>query len=244
MRDIIGKYLDTIDALRLEKRMLQHNTLILGEEGSGKTNLACRIRNFVIDNEVPTLYMDFANSNEEDVELRYKDEHFNYIRFDETEEFEAAFNKLVEERKHIYMAVNPSFFSNKRDQKSKLSKTISQQVLLDNYYYFFHDIENLNGFYTKFEDFLLYMLSFVNLQKYGFTFLAQPHETFENPHLKLLFSFLFVGKCSNANYFNTAILKTLKKNKFYYQYRTDHPTLLFNDIKSSMVLINEYDPDL
>jgi hypothetical protein len=244
MRDIIGKYLDTIDALRLEKRMLQHNTLILGEEGSGKTNLACRIRNFVIDNEVPTLYMDFANSNEEDVELRYKDEHFNYIRFDETEEFEAAFNKLVDERKHIYMAVNPSFFSNKRDQKSKLSKTISQQVLLDNYYYFFHDIENLNGFYTKFEDFLLYMLSFVNLQKYGFTFLAQPHETFENPHLKLLFSFLFVGKCSNANYFNTAILKTLKKNKFYYQYRTDHPTLLFNDIKSSMVLINEYDPDL
>jgi hypothetical protein len=244
MRDIIGKYLDTIDALRLEKRMLQHNTLILGEEGSGKTNLACRIRNFVIDNEVPTLYMDFANSNEEDVELRYKDEHFNYIRFDETEEFEAAFNKLVDERKHIYMAVNPSFFSNKRDQKSKLSKTISQQVLLDNYYYFFHDIENLNGFYTKFEDFLLYMLSFVNLQKYGFTFLAQPHETFENPHLKLLFSFLFVGKCSNANYFNTAILKTLKKNKFYYQYRTDHPTLLFNDIKSSMVKINEYDPDL
>ena len=244
MRDVIGKYLDTIDALRLEKRMLEHNTLILGEEGSGKTNLACRIRNFVIDNEVPTLYMDFANSNEEDVELRYKDEFFNYIRFDETIEFEEAFNKLVRERKHIYMAVNPNFFAKKRDKKSKLSQIISQQVLLDNYYYFFHDIENLNGFYTKFEDFLLYMLSFVNLQKYGFTFLAQPHETFENPHLKLLFSFLFVGKCSNANYFNTAILKTLKKNRFYYQYRTDHPTLLFNDIKSSMVKINEYAPEV
>ncbi|WP_297443294.1 ATP-binding protein [Sulfurimonas sp.] len=244
MRNIIGKYMDTIDALKLEERILHHNTLILGEEGSGKTNLACRIRNFVIDSEVPTFYMDFANSNEEDVELRYKDEHFNYIRFDETAEFEAAFDELVAQRKHIYLAVNPTFFSNKRDEKSKLSQIIAQQVLLDNYYYFFHDIENLNGFYTKFEDFLLYMLSFVNLQKYGFTFLAQPHPTFENPHLKLLFSFLFVGKCSNANYFNTATLKTLQKNKFYYQYRTDYPTLLFNDIKSSMVKINEYDPEL
>ncbi len=240
MRDIIGKYLDTIDALRLEKRLLQHNTLILGEQGSGKTNLACRIRNYVIDNDVPTLYMDFNNSNEEEVELRYKDEYFNYIQFDESEEFDAAFNALVQDKKHIYMAVDPSFFSNKRDERSKLSQIISQQFLLDNYYYFFHDIENLNGFYTQFEDFLLYMLSFVNLQKYGFTFLAQPHDTFENPHLKLLFSFLFVGKCSNANYYNTAILKTLKKNKFYYQYRTAHPTLLFNDIQSSMVKIDEY----
>ena len=240
MRDVIGKYLDTIDALRLEKRLLQHNTLILGEQGSGKTNLACRIRNYVIDNDVPTLYMDFNNSSEEEVELRYKDEYFNYIRFDESEEFDAAFSALIQEKKHIYMAVDPSFFAKKRDERSKLSQIISQQFLLDNYYYFFHDIENLNGFYTQFEDFLLYMLSFVNLQKYGFTFLAQPHETFENPHLKLLFSFLFVGKCSNANYYNTAILKTLKKNKFYYQYRTAHPTLLFNDIQSSMVKIDEY----
>jgi len=240
MRDIIGKYLDSIDVLKLENRMLYHNTLILGEQGSGKTNLACRIRNFVIDNNVPTLYLDFADSREDEIELRYKDEHFNYIRFAETPEFEAEFAELVAQRKHIYMAVNPEYFCKKRDERSKLSKTISQQVLLDNYYYFFHDIENLNGFYTKFEDFLLYMLSFVNLQKHGFTFLAQPHPTFENPHLKLLFSFLYLGKCSNANYYNTAILKTLKKNKFYYQYRTAYPTLLFNEIKSSMVLIDEY----
>jgi hypothetical protein len=84
------------------------------------------------------------------------------------------------------------------------------------------------------------MLSFVNLQKYGFTFLAQPHSTFENPHLKLLFSFLYLGKCSNVNYFNTAILKTLTKNRFYYQYRTAYPTLLFNEIKSNIVRIDEY----
>ena len=240
MRNIIGKYLDTIDALRLEERILKHNTLILGEEGSGKTNLACKIRNYVIDMDVPTLYMDFSNSYEEDVELRYKDEHFNYIQFDESEAFDKEFEKLIEENKHIYMAVDPKFFAKKRDERSKLSKIISQQKLLDNYYYFFHDIENLNGFYTKFEDFLLYMLSFGNLQRYGFTFLAQPHETFENPHLKLLFSFLFLGKCSNANYYNTATLKTLKKNKFYYQYRTDYPTLLFNEIVSSMVQVDEY----
>jgi len=244
MRDTIGKYLDTIDSLKLEKRMLRHNTLILGEVGSGKTNLACKIRNYVIDNNVPTFYMDFANSNEEDVELRYKDEHFNYIRFEESEAFEAAFEKLLDERKHIYMAVDPHYFAKRRDERSKLSQIISQQKLLDNYYYFFHDIENLNGFYTQFEDFLLYMLSFANLQKYGFTFLTQPHETFENPHLKLLFSFLFLGKCSNANYYNTAILRTLKKNKFLYQYRTAYPTLLFNEIISSMVLIDEYDPEM
>jgi hypothetical protein len=181
MRDRLGIYEDTIDVLKLEDRMLTHNTLILAEQGAGKTNLACKIRNFVIDNDVPTLYMDFADSNEDQIELRYKDEHFNYIRFDESEEFEAKFAELIAEKKHIYMAVNPSYFSNKRDLRSKLSKTISQKELLDNYYYFFHDIENLNGFYTKFEDFLLYMLSFVNLQKYGFTFLAQPHSTFENP---------------------------------------------------------------
>jgi hypothetical protein len=243
VRNVIGKYLDTIDTLKLQERMLHHNTLILGEQGSGKTNLACKIRNYAIDSGVPTFYMDFANANEEDVELRYKDEYFNYIRFDETEAFTLEFDKLIKEKKHIYMAVNPDFFTKKRDERSKLSKIIAQQALLDNYYYFFHDIENLNGFYTRFEDFLLYMLSFANLQKYGLTFLAQPHQTFENPHLKLLFSFLFLGKCSNANYYNTARLKTLKKNKFYYQYRTDYPTLLFNEIIGSTVEIDEYIPE-
>jgi len=244
MRDTVGKYLDTIDALKLEKRMLCYNTLILGEQGSGKTNLACKIRNYVIDNDVPTLYMDFANSREDEVELRYKDEHFNYIRFEESEAFDAAFKKLIDTKKHIYMAVDPNFFARKKDERSKLSQIISQKELLDNYYYFFHDIENLNGFYTQFEDFLLYMLSFANLQKYGFTFLAQPHEIFENPHLKLLFSFLFLGKCSNANYYNTAVLKTLKKNKFLYQYRKAYPTLLFNEIVNSIVKIDEYVPEL
>ncbi len=240
MARTIGKYVDTINTLKLEDRVLHHNTLILGEQGAGKTNLACKIRTFAIEQNVPTLYMDFSNSSEDEIELRYKDEHFNYIQFSDSQEFDAAFAKLIEERKHIYMAVDPSNFSGKKDQKSKLSQSISQQALLDNYYYFFHDIENLNGFYTKFEDFLLYMLGFINLQKFGFTFLAQPHTTFENPHLKLLFSFLFVGKCSNANYYNTAILKTLTKNKFYYQYRTAYPTLLFNDIKSNIVEIDEY----
>jgi hypothetical protein len=240
MRNKLGKYADTINTLKLEDRVLSHNTLILGEQGSGKTNLACKIRNFAIDRGVATLYMDFSNSSVEDVELRYKDDSFNYIQFSDSEEFDAEFSQLIKEKKHIYMAVDPSNFSGKKDQKSKLSQTISQQELLDNYYYFFHDIENLNGFYTKFEDFLLYMLGFINLQKHGFTFLAQPHSTFENPHLKLLFSFLYLGKCSNANYYNTAILKTLTKNKFYYQYRTAYPTLLFNDIKSNIVEIDEY----
>lgn len=243
MRAVIGKYLDSIDTLKLEDRILCYNTLILGEQGSGKTNLACKIRNFIIDKDVPTIYLDFDDSHEDQIELRYKDEHFNYIRFDETEEFDKAFEKLVSQKKHIYMAVNPSFFSNKRDIKSKLTQTIANKELLENYYYFFHDIENLNGFYTKFEDFLLYMLSFTNLQKYGFTFLAQPHSTFENPHLKLLFTFLYVGRCANVDYFNTSNLKNLKKNKFFYQFRTAYPTLLFNEIKNSVVQIDEYIPE-
>jgi hypothetical protein len=84
------------------------------------------------------------------------------------------------------------------------------------------------------------MLGFLNLKKYGLTFLAQPHEIFENPQLKLLFTFLYLGKCSNLKYYNTAVLKTLSKNVFLYQYRTGHRTLLFNDIVSNMVEIDEY----
>ena len=240
MRDLIGKYENSIDSLRLSPRALTANTLILGEEGSGTTNLACRIRNYAIDNEVPTLYLDFSNSNEDEIEFRYKDTHFNYIRFDETEQFLVEFHALIAARKHIYMAVNPNFFSNKRDIKSKLTQALQLQELLDNYYYFFHDIANLNGFYTKFEDFLLYMLSLFNLKKYGITFLTQPHETFESPSIKLLFTFLYVGKCSNLDYYNTAILKTLPKNSFLFQKRTANRTLLFNDIKTSMVSIDEY----
>ena len=240
MRDLIGHYENSIDALKLKPRVLTTNTLILGEEGSGKTNLACRIRNFVIDNDVPTLYLDFSNSHEEEVELRYKDEHFNYIEYAETENFLRDFEFLVAQRKHIYMAVNPNFFATKKDIKSKLTQTLQMPDLLDNYYYFFHDIANLNGFYTRFEDFLLYMLSLFNLKKYGITFLTQPHQTFENAQLKLLFTFLYVGKCSNLDYYNTAVLKTLQKNQFLFQQRTANRTLLFNDIKTSMVMINEY----
>lgn len=240
MRDLIGIYENSIDSLRLKPRMLTTNTLILGEEGSGKTNLACRIRNFVIDNDVPTLYLDFSNSHQEEVELRYKDEHFHYIQYDETEVFMHELQLLVAQKKHIYMAVNPNFFATKKDIKSKLTQTLQMPDLLDNYYYFFHDIANLNGFYTRFEDFLLYMLSLFNLKKYGITFLTQPHTTFENAQLKLLFTFLFVGKCSNLDYYNTAVLKTLQKNHFLFQQRTANRTLLFNDIKTSMVSIDEY----
>ena len=240
MRDLIGHFENSIDALKLKPRVLTTNTLILGEEGSGKTNLACRIRNFVIDNDVPTLYLDFSNSHEQEVELRYKDEHFNYIEYGETESFLQEFESLVAQRKHIYMAVNPNFFATKKDIKSKLTQTLQMPDLLDNYYYFFHDIANLNGFYTRFEDFLLYMLSLFNLKKYGITFLTQPHQTFENAQLKLLFTFLYVGKCSNLDYYNTAVLKTLQKNQFLFQQRTANRTLLFNDIKTSMVMINEY----
>ncbi len=240
MRDLIGTYENSIDALKLKSRVLTTNTLILGEEGSGKTNLACRIRNFVIDNDVPTLYLDFSNSHQEEVELRYKDEHFNYIQYDETEAFMHEFQLLVSQKKHIYMAVNPNFFATKKDIKSKLTQTLQMPDLLENYYYFFHDIANLNGFYTRFEDFLLYMLSLFNLKKYGITFLTQPHTTFENAQLKLLFTFLFVGKCSNLDYYNTAVLKTLQKNHFLFQQRTANRTLLFNDIKTSMVSVDEY----
>lgn len=232
--------MSSIDVFKIEKRMLEYNTLILAEEGAGKTNLACKIRNFVMDNEVPTLYLDFSDSNEDEIEIRYKDEHFNYIRFEESAAFEEELAKLIQEKKHIYMAANPKYFSNKKDLKSKLSQTIGQKDLVENYYYFFHDIENLNGFYTKFEDFLLYMLSFSNLMKYGFTFLAQPHSTFESQQVKLLFTFLYLGKCSNLDYFNTARLKTLQKNIFFHQQRTAHRTLLFSDIRSDFVQIDEY----
>lgn len=240
MRNKLGKDLNSIDTHKKDERSLFYNTLIIGEQGSGKTNLACKIRSFVIDSGVPTLYMDFADSSEDNIELRYKDENFNYIRFEESEEFDAKLDKLVKAKKHIYLSINPNYFSNKRDAKSKLTKTIWKEELLDNYYYFFHDIENLNGFYTKFEDFLLYMLGFTNQQKYGFTFLAQPHSIFERQHVKLLFSFLYLGKCSSLDYYNTSILRTLRKNRFFYQYRTAHRTIVFSDIKSYFVDIDEY----
>jgi len=240
MRNIIGKYNDALGSLELKERNLYYNTLILGEHGAGKTNLACRIRDFVIDSDVPTFYVDFSDSNEEDIEMRYKDKYFNYIRYEETEEFDEELDKLIKERKHIYMSASPTYFdTSKRHVKSRLTKTIQKQELLNNYYYFLHDIENLRGFYVEFGDFLLYMLSFSKLAKYGLTFLAQPHKTFESAHIKLIFTYLFIGKCSSLDYYNTASLKNLVKNRFLYQYRAEYPTMLFNEIKTHSVDINE-----
>ncbi len=244
MSNVIGKYQSSISTLKLDERSLQVNTLIIGESGSGKTNLARNIRTFAIDSNVPTIYIDFADSDESEIEDNYKDDYFNYIRFDESDEFLKELNSLIADRKHIYMSANPKYFSNKRDIKSKLSQVLQAQVLLDNYYYFFHDIKNLDGFYTKFEDFLLYMLSFLNMKKFGLAFLAQPHEIFESPQLKLLFTFLYLGKCSNLEYFNTSELKNLQKNYFFYQYRTSHKTLLFNHIVGDMVKINEHNSQI
>ncbi len=239
MKQVIGKRRNSIAALTLNEDILYKNTLILGEEGAGKTNLASKIREFVIANGVPTLYMDFSNPSEAEVEARYKDEAFYYMRFEESDAFDAAFDAAVADRKHIYLAVDPSYFSNKRDRKSRLSQTISKQELLDHYYYFFHEIAQLGGFYTEFEDFLLYIFNMINMKKYGLTFLTQPHEIFEDAELKLLFSYLFIGRCSNANYFNTSALTKLKRNEFVFQRRLDQKSLLFNNIESDIVVIDE-----
>jgi hypothetical protein len=241
MRNIIGKYNDAIGSLELKERSLYYNTLILGEHGAGKTNLACRIRDFVIDSNVPTFYIDFSNSDEEEIEMRYKDQNFNYIKYEESDEFDQMLDQLISEKKHIYMSASPSYFDTSvRRKKSKLTQTIQRQELLDNYYYFFHDIESLNGFYAEFNYFSLYMLSFSKLSKYGLTFLSQPHKIFENRHIKLMFTYLFIGRCTNLDYYNTASLKSLVKNRFLYQYRTEFPTLLFNDIKTHSVDIDEH----
>lgn len=238
MQSMLGHYKNSIARLKLEERYLYQNTLILGEEGVGKTHLASKIRNYVIANDIPTLYLDFSDPEVGAIEERYKDEHFNYIRFEESDAFDAAFEALIAARKHIYMAVNPNYFATKRDIKSRLTHTIQKRELLDNYYYFFHEIACLNAFYTRFEDFLLYMLGLLNLKKYGFTLLSQPHETFEDPKLKLLFTFLFVGRCSNADYFNTSDLKNLPRNHYLHQMRMDNKSLLFNMIKTDLVIID------
>lgn len=234
----IGTFKNRLGKLQLEERVLVTNTLILAEEGSGKTHLANKIRQFVMDNDVPTLYLDFSDPEVDGVESRFKDERFFYMRFEESDAFDAALHEAIEQRKDIYMAVNPNYFSYKRDIKSRLSKMLQTRELLDNYYYFFHEISRLNAFYTKFEDFLLYTLNLIHLKKFGLTFLSQPHEIFEDPQIKLLFTFLFIGKCSNANYFNTSVLKNFKPHTFYYQYRSDHKTLLFNAVKGDIVYID------
>lgn len=235
----IGHFQNSISALELRERTLYQNTLILGEEGSGKTHLANKIRRYVMENSIPTLYIDFSDPSIEKIEEKFKDSStFFYLRFEESDEFEAILDKAIAQRRNIYMAANPSYFSNKRNVKSKLSRMIQKHELLDNYYYFFHEIESLNGFYTKFEDFLYYIFDLVNIKKFGFTFLAQPNEIFEDSRIKLLFTFLYLGRCSNAHYYNTSVLRSLKTNTFFYQYRTDNRSLLFNQIQSDVAIID------
>jgi hypothetical protein len=191
MRQKIGKFTSSISNLDLVERMLKQNTLILAEEGSGKTPLANKIREYAMDNGVPTLYLDLSDPSEDAVEERFKESgRFYYIRYEESDAFDNELKEAVARRENIYMAVSPSYFSNKRDITSRLSKTIQTPELLENYYYFFHEISRLNAFYTKFEDFMFYILSLVNLKKFGMTFLTQPHEIFEDQKIKLLFSFL------------------------------------------------------
>ncbi|MDX1294910.1 MAG: ATP-binding protein [Sulfurimonadaceae bacterium] len=238
MREKIGTLKNTIADLELEPRFLTRNTLILAEDGSGKTNLANKIRKYVMKNGIPTIYFDFTDADVEDVEARFKDEGFFYMRFEESDTFNSALQEAIAAKKDIYMSVNTKYFSNKRDVKSSVSKMLQTRELLDNYYYLFQETSHLNAFYTQFEDFLLYTLNLVNLKKYGLTFLSQPHETFEDPQIKLIFTFLFIGKCSNANYFNTAILRNMKPNTFYFQYRMDHKTLLFNAIRGDIATID------
>jgi len=239
MRYKIGRLQHSISTLELKQRTLYQNTLILGEEGSGKTHLANKIRHYVMANGVPTLYLDFSDPSIEKIEEKFKDaDTFFYLRFEETDEFEAALDKAIEERRNIYMAANPSYFATKKNIKSRLSKIIQKHELLENYYYFFHEIESLNGFYTKFEDFLYYIFDLVNIKKFGFTFLAQPNEIFEDSRIKLLFTFLYLGRCSNAHYYNTSVLRSLKTNTFYYQYRMDNRSLLFNQIQSDIAIID------
>ncbi|MCL4430929.1 MAG: ATP-binding protein [Epsilonproteobacteria bacterium] len=239
MRYKIGHFQNSISTLELKERTLYQNTLILGEEGSGKTHLANKIRHYVMANGIPTLYLDFSDPSIEKIEEKFKDaDTFFYLRFEESDEFEAALDKAIEERRNIYMAANPSYFAAKRNIKSKLSRMIQKHDLLDNYYYFFHEIESLNGFYTKFEDFIYYIFDLVNMKKYGFTFLAQPNEIFEDSRIKLLFTFLYLGRCSNAHYYNTSVLRSLKTNTFYYQYRMDNRSLLFNQIQSDIAIID------
>ncbi len=240
MKRKIGKFKSSIATLELQDRVLRENTLILAEPGSGKTHLANKIRAFVIDSGIPTLYLDFSNPTPDQVEEKFKiSSEFHYMCFDESDEFDAALDAAIAARQNIYMAVSPSFFASKRDIKSKLSQMMQKRELLDNYYYIMQEIASLEGFYTKFEDFMFYIFDLVNLKKFGLTFLAQPHTMFENPRIKLLFSFLFVGRCSNAYYYNTKVLRSMEPNTFLYQHRVDNRSLLFNNIQSDIVFIDE-----
>ncbi len=239
MEKRIGKYQNSIAALKLTERTLYENTLILGETGSGKTHLANKIRDFVIQSGVPTIYFDFFNPDLDKVEDRFKNsEHFHYMRFDESEDFEKRLDEAIDARKNIYMAVDPDFFSSKKEIKSQLSKIIQKEALLQHYYYFMQVIVQPEGFFTKFEDFFFYILDIINRKKFGLTFVSQPYETFENTKIKLLFSFLYLGRCTDAFYYNTAILRSMPQHHFMHQERMNYKTLLFSPIQTDIVVID------
>lgn len=233
----IGTIHNSIAQLELKETIFDANSLIIAQEGSGKTHLASLIRQFIIDHDIPTLYLDFSNSTLESVEARFKDEHFNFLCFEESDAFDQQLDALIAEKKNIYLSIDPNFFAKTRQEKSRLSKTIQKESLLENYYYFFHEIARLNAFYTQFEDFLLYLFDLVNMKKLGLTFLTQPNSIFENQHIKLLFTNLFVGRSQTQNYYNTSDLRTLEPHQFIYQSRVDNHSLLFNDIRTDMVYI-------
>ena len=115
---------------------------------------------------------------------------------------------------------------------------IQKKELLEHYYYFMQVIVQPEGFFTKFEDFVFYIFDMINMKKFGLTFVSQPNEIFENTRIKLLFSFLYVGRCSNAYYYNTVILRSLPTHHFVHQVRLDHKSLLFNPIKTDIVCID------
>ena len=238
----IGNYKSSIASLTLSDRVLRENTLILGENNSGKTHLANKIREFVISSDVPTIYFDFSDPDIDKIEDRFKKSvHFHYMRFDESEAFEKALDEAIAQKKDIYMAVNPEFFSCKKEVKSKLSQVIQKKELLENYYYFMQVIVQPEGFFTKFEDFVFYIFDMINMKKFGLTFVSQPNEIFENNRIKLLFSMLYVGRCSNAYYYNTVVLRSLPPHHFVHQVRVDHKSLLFNPIKTDIVCIDTSD---
>ena len=239
MEKRIGKYENSIASLKLRERNLYENTLILGETGSGKTHLSNKMRDFAIESCIPTIYFDFSDPDLDKIEDRFKSSlHFHYMRFDESEAFEAAFDEAVAAKKDIYMAVNPDYFATKKEVKSKLSKMIQKETLLENYYYFMQVIVKPEGFFTRFEDFFFYILDIVNRKKFGLTFVSQPNETFENNKIKLLFSYLYLGRCSDAHYYNTAILRGMPPHHFLHQERMNYKTLLFNPIQTDIVCID------
>ncbi len=239
MKERIGTYQDSIATLKLDERTLKENTLILGETGAGKTHLANKIRKYVIDCDVPTIYFDFLNPDPDRVEERFKEgAHFHYMRFDESEAFEKAVDEAIEARLDIYMAVDPRYFSGKREVTSQLSKIIQKKGFLENYYYFMQIIAKTEGFFLHFEDFFLYILDIIYSKKYGLTFVSQPDEIFENTRIKLLFSFLYLGRCTGVSYYNTAILKNIAPHNFLHQERLNYKTLLFSPIKTDLVCID------